>query len=144
MIARWKLTDAKIKENKLHDIAHFGIRSVAGVLFMVHSTGKFNPEFSNFFVNVGLPVELQLPIGILEFFGGVLLVLGILTRISSSLLAIEMLGVIIYIKKLKSFSGQGGVELDLIALAILLVLIVTGPGRVSISHIVKKIPRFLQ
>jgi putative oxidoreductase len=144
LIVRWKLTDARIKESKLHDIAHFGIRSVAGVLFIVHSTAKFNPEFSNFFVNVGLPTELQFPIGILELLGGILLVLGILTRISSSLLVIEMLGVVIFIKKLKSFSGQGGAELELIALAILLVLIVTGPGRVSISHIVKKIPRFLQ
>jgi putative oxidoreductase len=138
------LAEAKIKENKLHDIAHFGIRSVVGVLFIVHSTGKFDPGFSNFFVNVGLPTELQIPIGILELLGGILLVSGVLTRIASSLLAIEMLGVIFFIKKLKSFSGQGGVELDLIALAILLVLIVSGPGRVSISHIVKKIPRFLQ
>ena len=138
------MTDATIKESKLHDIAHFGLRLVAGVLFIVHSTGKFNPEFSNFFVNVGLPTELQIPIGILELFGGTLLILGILTRISSSLLAIEMLGVIIFIKKLKSFSGQGGSELELIAFAILLVLIVIGPGRVSISHIAKKIPRFLQ
>jgi putative oxidoreductase len=139
-----ELTEAKIKESKLHDIAHFGIRSVAGVLFIVHSTAKFNPGFSNFFINVGLPPELQFPVGILEFFGGILLVLGIFTRITSSLLAIEMLGVIIFIKKLKSFSGQGGAELELMALAILLVLIVTGPGRVSISHIVKRIPRFLQ
>ncbi len=138
------MNEAKIKENKLYDIAHFGIRSVIGVLFIVHSTAKFNPGFSNFLVNVGLPPELQFPIGILELLGGILLVLGILTRITSSLLAIEMLGVIIFIKKLKSFSGQGGAELERIALAILLVLIVTGPGRVSISQIVKKIPRFLQ
>ena len=138
------MTEAKIKESKLHDIAHFGIRSVAGVLFIVHSTVKFNPGFQSFFTSVGLPPEMQFPIAILELLGGILLVLGILTRITSSLLAIEMLGVILYIKKLKSFSGQGGVELELIALAILLVLIVTGPGRASISHIIKKIPRFLQ
>ncbi|MGI0026727.1 MAG: DoxX family protein [Nitrosopumilaceae archaeon] len=138
------MAEAKIKESKLHDVAHFGIRSVAGVLFIVHSTAKFNPGFSNFFVSMGLPPEMQFPIGILELFGGILLVLGIFTRITSSLLAIEMLGVIIFIKKLKSFSGQGGSELELIAFAILLILIVTGPGRVSISHVVKKIPRFLQ
>ena len=138
------MAEAKIKESKLHDISHFGLRLVVGVLFIVHSTGKFNPEFSNFFVNAGLPIGLQFPIGVLELFGGILLILGVLTRITSSLLAIEMLGVIFFLKKLKSFSGQGGVELDLITLAILLVLIVTGPGRISISHIIKKIPRFLQ
>lgn len=138
------MIEAKIKESKLHDIAHFGIRSVAGVLFIVHSLGKFNPGSQNFFISVGLPAELQIPIAILELFGGILLILGILTRVASSLLALEMLGIIIYIKKLKSFSGQGGLELELVAFAILLVLIVTGPGRVSLSHVVKKIPRFLQ
>ncbi len=138
------MTEAKIKESKFHDIAHFGIRSVAGVLFIVHSIGKFDPGSKGFFISVGLPPEMQYLIALLELLGGILLVLGVLTRIASSLLAIEMLGVIFFIKKLKSFSGQGGIELDLIALAILLVLIVTGPGRVSISHIVKKIPRFLQ
>ena len=138
------MTEAKIKESRLHDITHFGIRSVAGVLFIVHSIGKFDPGSQSFFINVGLPPEMQYLIALLELLGGIFLVFGVLTRIASSLLAVEMLGVIFFIKKLKGFSGPGGVELDLIALAILLVLIVSGPGRVSISHIVKKIPRFLQ
>ncbi len=138
------MAESTIKESKLHDVAHFGIRAAAGVLFIWHSMGKFNPESQAFFTSVGLPAEMQLPIALLEFLGGILLVLGILTRIASSLLTIEMLGSILFIKKLKTFSGQNGWELDLLALAILLVLIVSGPGRVSISHIVKKIPRFLQ
>lgn len=137
------MVEAKIRESKLNDITHFGIRAVAGTLFIVHSIGKFNPGSQNFFASVGLPIELQFPIAILELFGGILLLFGILTRIASSLLALEMLGVIIYIKKLKSFSGQGGLELELIAFALLLILIVSGPGRISLSHIVKKIPRFL-
>jgi putative oxidoreductase len=86
------LTEAKIKESKLHDITHFGIRAAAGVLFIVHSIGKFNPESQAFFTSIGLPAEMQLPIALLEFLGGILLVLGILTRITGSLLAIEMLG----------------------------------------------------
>jgi len=69
---------------------------------------------------------------------------GVLTRISSSLLAVEMLGVMIYIKKLQAFSGRGGLELELLAFVILLTIIVLGPGRISLSQIIKKIPRFLQ
>lgn len=76
--------------------------------------------------------------------GGILLVAGILSRISSSLLAIEMLLVMLYIKKLQSFSGKGGVELDLLAFVILLTVIVLGPGKISLSHVIKKVPRFLQ
>ncbi len=40
--------------------------------------------------------------------------------------------------------GKRGYELDLILLAVCLVVIVTGPGRVSLSHALKKIPRVLQ
>ncbi len=87
---------------------------------------------------------MGLLIGILELLGGALLIAGVLTRISSSLLAIEMLGVMVYLKKLQSFSGRGGLELELLALVILLTIIVLGPGRISISHGIKKIPRFLQ
>ena len=111
---------------------------------MVHSIGKFDSGSKGFFSSVGLPPEMALLIGMLELIGGAILVAGVLTRIASSLLAIEMLAVMIYIKKLHSFSGQGGLELDLLAFAILLTMIVLGPGRISISHITKKIPRFIQ
>jgi putative oxidoreductase len=83
-------------------------------------------------------------VGLLELIGGALLVVGILSRIASSLLAIDMLGAIVYIKKIESFSGKNGIELELLAFIILLTVIVLGPGRISISHVIKKIPRLLQ
>ena len=42
-----------------------------------------------------------------------------------------------------SFEDKG-YEFDLILLAASLVVIVSGPGRISISHLIKKIPRVLQ
>jgi putative oxidoreductase len=42
------------------------------------------------------------------------------------------------------FVSKGGWEWDLMMLAGELTIIVAGPGRVSISHVVKKIPRYLQ
>jgi putative oxidoreductase len=130
--------------NRLHDLTHFGLRITVGVLFIVHSIGKFDTSSKGFFSSVGLPPDMAILIGLLELIGGVLLVAGVLTRISSSLLAIEMLGVMLYVKKLQAFSGKGGVEMDLLAFAILLTIIVLGPGKISISHIIKKIPQFLQ
>ena len=129
---------------RLHDLTHFGLRITVGVLFIVHSIGKFDVSSKGFFSSVGLPADMAMLIGLLELIGGILLVAGVLTRISSSLLAIEMLGVMLYVKKLQSFSGKGGVEMDLLAFAILLTIIVLGPGKISISHIIKKIPRVLQ
>ena len=52
-----------------------------------------------------------------------------------------MVGAIFYVKGASNLTGQGGYELDLILLASSLVIIVMGPGRVSLSHITKKIPR---
>jgi len=138
------MVEAALRTHRLHDLSHFGLRIVTGVLFIVHSTGKFDSGSSGFFSSIGLPVELGFLIGVLELVGGALLIAGVLTRITSSLLAIEMLGVMIYIKKVQAFSGRGGLELELLAFVILLTIVVLGPGRISISHIAKKIPRFLQ
>jgi len=55
-----------------------------------------------------------------------------------------MLGVIFYVKQAASLMGERGYEIDLILLAGCLATIVAGPGKVSVSHIAKKIPRFLQ
>ncbi len=138
------MVEATLRTHRLHDLSHFGLRIVAGVLFIVHSTVKFDSGSGGFFSSMGLPAEMSILIGLLELIGGILLIAGVLTRIASSLLAIEMLGVMIYIKKIQSFSGRGGLELELLSFVILLTIIVLGPGRISISHVIKKIPRFLQ
>jgi len=138
------LAEAKFRENKLHDITHFGIRAAIGVIFIVQGSGKFNPGFAGFLTNIGLPVEMQIPIALAETIGGILLIVGVLSRISSSILSIIMLGSIFHVKGASNLTGEGGFALDLMLLAGCLAIIVAGPGRVSISHIAKKIPRFLQ
>lgn len=138
------MADATLRTHVLHDLSHFGLRIVVGVFFMVHSQLKFGSGFGKFLSGMGLPAELGILIGLLELIGGTLLIVGVLSRIASSLIAIDMLGAIIYVKKLKAFSGNDGIELELLAFIILLTIIVLGPGRISISHIAKKIPRFLQ
>jgi putative oxidoreductase len=138
------MTEATLRTHLIHDLSHFGLRIVVGVFFMVHSQLKFSSGFGGFLTSVGLPAEMSILVGLLELIGGAVLVVGILSRIASSLLAIDMLGAIVYIKKAQEFSGKNGVELELLAFIILLTVIVLGPGRISISHIVKKIPRFLQ
>jgi putative oxidoreductase len=137
------LTDAKFRENKLHDIIHFGVRTVVGTIFISHSLGKFNPGFVGFLNQIGIPAEMQFFIAFAEFVSGILLIIGVLTRISASILSIIMLGVIFHVKHAANLTGQGGFELELLLLVSVLSIIVVGPGRVSLSHIVKKIPRFL-
>lgn len=138
------MVDAAIREGKFNDITHFGIRLVIGVIFIVHGTGKLvNPGFGGFLSNLGLPAEMLIPIALAEIVPGVFVIIGILNRISSSLLSIIMLGAIFHVKKAENFTGQGAYEFDLILLAANLVIIAVGPGRISLAHAAKKIPRFL-
>lgn len=138
------MADAKFRESKLHDITHFGIRVAIGTIFIVHGFGKFDPRFAGFLNQIGIPAEMQVLIALAEFVSGILLIVGVLTRISASILSIVMLGAIFHVKHATNLTGQGGYEFELLILAGVLVIIVAGPGRVSLSHIVKKIPRFLQ
>ncbi|HXG74495.1 MAG TPA: DoxX family protein [Candidatus Nitrosotenuis sp.] len=135
--------DAGIRESKFNDITHLGIRLAVGVIFLVHGMGKFNPGFTGFLSNLGLPAEMQIPIALAETVPGILLIVGVLNRISSSLLSIIMLGAIFHVKDAASLTGERGYELDLILLAANLAIITMGPGRISVAHAVKKLPRFL-
>ncbi len=138
------MAEAVFRENKLHDIAFWGLRATVGVIFIVQGSGKFGPGFVSFLTGpLGLPAELQIPIALAETIAGILLIIGVLTRISSSLLSIIMLGAIFYVKGASNFSGDGAYQYDLLLLAANLVIIVAGPGRISVAHVIKKLPRFL-
>ncbi len=137
------LADAKIKESHLHDVTHFGIRAAIAVIFIVNASGKFNPGFIDWLTSIGIPAVMQIPIAMGELVAGVLLLIGVLTRISASLLSIILLGAIFYVKKVSNLTGDGGYQIDLILLAACLAIIAIGPGRISLAHIIKKLPRCL-
>ena len=139
-------TEANLKENVLHDITHWGLRASIGAIFIIHSLKKFDPSWQEWLTSIGMPPEMQLPIALAEFIGGILLILGVLTRVTGSIFAVILLGAIFHIRWENGFFvSQGGWEWDLVMLAVVLAIIVAGPGRrISIAHLVKKIPRYLQ
>ena len=138
------MSHVQIKQLIFHDISHFGLRLAIGAIFIAHSIGKFDPGFVGFLTNNGIPAELQIPIALAELIPGIFLIVGVLTRMSGVMLSIIMLGAIFVIKGAAALTGKGGVEFDLILLASCLVIITIGPGKVSLSYLIKKIPRYLQ
>jgi len=138
------MAETVIRQTILHDVAHFGVRVTIGMIFIAHSIGKFEPGFAERLPSMGLPAEMQIPIALAELVPGILLIAGGLTRISASLLSIVMLGAIFLVKGAQSFTGRGGTELDILLLAGCLVTIAIGPGRISVSYVLRKVPRFLQ
>jgi putative oxidoreductase len=122
----------------VYNFAPLPLRIIAGIGFMMHGLPKLLdiPGTQNSFVNMGLPPELAIIIGLLEFIGGLAILLGIFTRIAAGLLAINMIGAILLVKLSKGFIG--GYELDLLYLAIMISLMLTGPGNFSIEKNVLK------
>jgi putative oxidoreductase len=86
-----------------------------------------------------------MPIALAEFLGGISLIAGVLTRITGAIFSIILLGAIFKIKGLDKFAGGQftGWEFDLVMLAACLMIIIVGPGRISVASIVKKIPKYL-
>ena len=137
--------EATLSRTRLSDLTHWGIRAAIGVTFIVHSIKKFDPSWQSWLIDMGLPPELQIPIALAEFLGGIFLIVGILNRVTASILAVISLGAIFMIRGIEEFFiSNGGLEWDMMILAGELSIIVAGPGRVSIAHVVKKIPRYLQ
>jgi putative oxidoreductase len=120
-------------QSKLIEFAPLPLRIIAGVGFMIHGLPKLLDigKTQGSFTNMGVPPDLAILIGLLEFIGGLAILLGFLTRIAAGLLAIEMIGSILLVKISKGFIG--GFELDLLYLAIMISLLITGPGFLSIE-----------
>jgi putative oxidoreductase len=114
------------------------IRILAGITFLAHGLPKFEniARTQGFFGSIGLPPELALLIGLLEVIGGTFLILGVVTRISAILLIIDMVGAIVLVKLPDGFVG--GYELESLIIAILVSLLITGPGRISIEYDILK------
>lgn len=121
---------------KISTFAPLPIRIMAGIAFILHGLPKFEnlQGTLGFFASVGIPPELAIVVGLLEVIGGVLLLLGLVTRITAILFIIEMICAILIIKAGNSFLGEGGYEVDLLLMFISISLLLSGPGRISIER----------
>ena len=122
-----------MSQSKLIEFAPLPLRVIAGIGFMIHGLPKILDigKTQGSFMNMGLPQDLAILIGLLEFIGGLAILLGVFTRIAAGLFAIQMIGAIILVKLSKGFID--GFELDLLYLAIMVNLLITGPGFLSIE-----------
>ena len=68
--------------------------------------------------------------------GGIVILLGILTRIAAGLVILEMIGATLHVKISKGFVG--GFELELLIMSICISLFITGPGRISLEYYLLK------
>ena len=91
-------------------------------------------------LGVPLPVFMGYVVTLAELIGGILLIVGLLSRLAALILAIEMVFTTLLVKINVGFiapPGSGaGAELDLILLAAFLTILLVGPGRLSLDELI--------
>jgi putative oxidoreductase len=114
------------------------VRLMTGLLFAIHGYQKFAGGLSGvatFFAKVAIPFpSLMAPfIAILELVGGILLFLGVATRVVACLFAVEMLVTTLWVK----MPGQGwnASDLDRMLLAACVLFVLAGPGAAALDRL---------
>lgn len=108
------------------------VRVILGITFLVHGVAKFQMGLGNvagYFQSLGIPGFLGYVVALIEFIGGVALILGLGTRIVSALVGVVMMGAIFTAKLPAGFMGNAtaaGYELDLALLCMAVALIFSG------------------
>ncbi len=120
------------------DLASIILRLAIGSAFMIHGYPKLgaSEQGKGWMKSMGLPVALIPFAGVVEFFGGLGLILGILTPIVAFLAALWMLSTTwLSVTKIKK-KYAGGLEVDITLLLASLALTFLGGGTFSIDHLI--------
>ena len=117
-------------------------RVFCGIVFIVHGDPKIMnlAGTSTFFSeNFGIPGWVAIPIAILEFFGGMLLVVGLASRIVGALFILEMVGAMIFVNFAAGWDVfEGGFEYNLALIILLLAVVLIGPGPLSVDRMIRR------
>ena len=132
-----------IRDSSAVDWALLVARVFVGVVFMAHGAQKLFGAFGG--PGLSAIVQMMGPLGYLvavgEFFGGLGLALGFLSRFSAASIILIMLGAIGTIHAKFGFfmnwtgnqAGEG-FEYHLLTIGILLPIVIAGPGRFAIAR----------
>jgi len=127
-------------------------RLAIGVVFTIHGSQLLIGAFGG--PGLAATVKMMGPIGYLvtigEFFGGLGIIVGFLSRFSAAALIIIMLGAIFTVHLKNGFfmnwygkqAGEG-FEYHILAIAIFLLILIIGPGKIAASRFLK-LPKFAE
>lgn len=121
------------------------LRIVLGIIFIYHGYQKLFvvgglPGTVMFFSKIGIPLPniSAVVVAFAEFAGGILLLIGLSTRLASALLAFEMFVALFKVHLNNGFLvSKGGYEFVLLILAALAVIMLSGAGRFSLGRLFK-------
>ena len=124
--------------DRMQPLALVALRLTLGVIFIGHSSHKVYGhlhDYASFIGSLGVPAWLGYVSAFTEFLGGILLILGSLTRFAAFALLIDMIVAIAKVHWKHGLMGNGGYEFPLALATIAFALIFFGAGPISIDAI---------
>jgi putative oxidoreductase len=114
------------------------LRVWVGVNFVAHGypkLGKSRQQTLKWTKSLGVPALATYLAIVLEFFGGLSLIIGFIVPIVGFFIALEMIGAILLKKtKMKApYMGQNSYEIDITYLMLAIALLVLGAGLLSVD-----------
>lgn len=123
---------------RMRPVAALLARLVLGSIMLAHGWTKVIPRgslysFAHAVAHMGMPYWLGYVAAFTEFFGGIALILGLLTPIAAAGVAIDMAVAILKVHLRHGLTGPGGFEFPLSLLALALLLLADGPGYLALD-----------
>jgi putative oxidoreductase len=131
------------KVNKASWLGPALVRLTLGVVFMGTGWGKLHSldKVTDFFMDLGLPAAhfQAVLVASTEFFGGLAILIGLATRLAAFPLMITMIVAIATAKRSEIDGLQSVLGFEEFSyLAMYVWLIVSGPGKLSIDHLIAR------
>ena len=125
------------QDRRAVDVALLVVRIIVGVIFVAHGAQKLFGAFGG--PGLAGVVGMMGPLGYLvtigEFFGGLGLIFGVLSRFSAAANTLIMLGAIGMVHGKNGFFAPTGFEYNLALIGLLAPVLIAGPGRFALSHL---------
>ena len=124
--------------DRLQPLGLLVLRIVLGAIFVGHGYHKLNghmQEFANHVASMHIPPWLGYVAAFTEFLGGMLIILGLFTRVVAVALLIDMMVAIAKVHWPHGLMGTGGYEFPLSLAAIAFSLIFSGAGPVALDSV---------
>jgi putative oxidoreductase len=131
--------------NRLQPFGALVLRLILGTAMLYHGWDKVIPagglhahnylsaldRYSHYIANLGIPYWLGYVSALTEFLGGILLILGLLTRLMAFFVTVNMLVAILFVNR---HHGYASSEYSLALFAIALMLLFYGAGSLALDR----------
>jgi len=124
--------------DRMQPLALVVLRLVLGAVMIAHGYHKVYGhmhDYAHYIAGLGIPAWLGYVSALTEFVGGILVVIGLLTRIVAAAILIDMIVAIAKVHWSHGLLGQGGYEFPLSLAATAFALVLFGAGPIAIDGI---------